>query len=143
MLSIFPAKAIPTAEEIPWPKEPVDISIPGKHFILGWPCNLDPNFLKVLNSSTGKNPFLANALYKTGAAWPFDNTNLSLSGFFGLLESMFISLKKSVVTISAADKDPPGCPDADSVNIETISFLISLDIDFNSSTLLTIWKPPL
>ena len=56
---------------------------------------------------------------------------------------MSISLKKSVVTISAADKDPPGCPDADSVNIETISFLINLDIDFNSSTLLTICKPPL
>ena len=36
--------------------------------------------LNVSKSSTGKYPLLANAAYKPGAVWPFDNTKRSLSG---------------------------------------------------------------
>ena len=57
-------------------------------------------------------------------------TNLSLPSIFGLLGSIFISEKYKAVSISVADKEPPGCPDFASAIIETIDLLISLAFSF-------------
>jgi hypothetical protein len=92
-LSSFAAIAIPLAADNPWPKDPVDISTPGTCLILGWPCNLLPNFLRVVSSSLPMKPASARVAYRAGAAWPFDITNLSLSGHVGFFESILISLK--------------------------------------------------
>src|SRR4029453_16405915 len=45
-----------------------------------------------------------------GAACPFDNTNRSLSGFFGSFGSKRSSAKNTVATISAAEQQLVGCP---------------------------------
>ena len=68
-------------------------------------------FLKFLNSSSFKKPFIANVAYNAGAQWPLDNTNLSLFSSFGFNVFMFISLKYNTASISAIDNEPPGCPD--------------------------------
>ena len=44
------------------------------------------------------------------------STKRSLSAFFGSFGSIFISSKYRYVKISAADKEPPGCPDLAAVN---------------------------
>ncbi|GAA0753728.1 hypothetical protein GCM10008907_11750 [Clostridium sartagoforme] len=44
--------------------------------------------------------------------------------------------------MSAADNEPPGCPERDSVNIETISPRTVFATDFNSSTFFIIFYPP-
>ena len=59
----------------------------------------------------GKYPFSARAAYCTGAACPLDSMNLSRPFISGFLGSIFISLKYRAVTMSAADREPPGCPD--------------------------------
>ena len=46
-----------------------------------------------------------------GQTWPFESTNLSRSGQFGSFGSMFSSEKYSAATMSAAESEPPGCPD--------------------------------
>ena len=45
-----------------------------------------------------------------GAAWPFESTKRSLSGFCGSRGSYRISAKKSAATISAAEQQVLGCP---------------------------------
>jgi hypothetical protein len=48
--------------------------------------------------------------YKTGAQWPFDITNLSLSGCRGSSLLILISLKYKYAIISVIDNEPPGWP---------------------------------
>jgi hypothetical protein len=54
--------AIPQAIDNPCPKEPVATSIPGQ-IGTGCPCSLEPNNLKVNNSSLGKYPNCAKTEY--------------------------------------------------------------------------------
>ncbi len=68
----------------PWPNDPVDISTPGIFPRTGCPCSLEPSFLRVRRSPTGKYPDSARAAYNTGATWPLESTNLSLSSHSGL-----------------------------------------------------------
>ena len=49
-------RAMPTAREMPWPREPVEASTPGIFFMSGWPWSIPWSWRKVLNSSLLKNP---------------------------------------------------------------------------------------
>ena len=77
----------------------------------GCPCKLLSMFLNVFSSSLSIYPFSASTAYRAADAWPFDKTNLSLSGESGIFASIFISLKYNTVKISAIENAPPICPD--------------------------------
>src|ERR1700730_2078705 len=57
-----------------------------------------------------KAPASAQAAYRMGAAWPFDSTKRSLSGFFGSFGSKRISAKKSAAVSSDIDMPLVGWP---------------------------------
>ena len=52
---------MPAACDKPEPSGPELVSNPGNINLCGCPCNLDPNFRKVFNSSAGKYPARAIA----------------------------------------------------------------------------------
>ena len=49
-------RAMPTAMEAPWPREPVEASTPGIFFMSGWPWSIPWTCRKVVNSSLPKKP---------------------------------------------------------------------------------------
>ena len=48
--------AEPAAAEIPWPREPVDISTPLTWCISAWPDRLPSTLRNIFSSSSGKKP---------------------------------------------------------------------------------------
>src|SRR2546426_1140101 len=71
-------------QDMPIPSEPPGISPPGPLWS-GWPCRRLLIFRRVLSSLVGRCPASARVEYKTGAACPFERTNLSRWGQSGRL----------------------------------------------------------
>ena len=82
--------AMPTAQARPWPREPVEMSMPGHLFMLGWPWRGEPSLRRVSRTSMGKKPFMASAAYCAGQTWPFERTKRSRSAQRGFFGSTFI-----------------------------------------------------
>ena len=93
--------------------------MPGHFSMLGWPWSLEPSWRSVCRSSSGKKPSLPSAAYWMGQTWPFESTKRSRSGHLGSFGSTCISEKYSAATMSAAESEPPGCPDCASYIIVT------------------------
>ena len=65
-----------------------------------------------------------------------DNTKRSLFSSFGFLGSTFNSTKYKYVNTSAADKDPPGCPDLAACVDLMIPLRTSFAVFFNSAVVI-------
>ena len=104
--------------------------------MLGCPCKRELIALKVVNSSSGRNPFSASTAYKAGLACPLLNTKRSRSNVFKFSSLISISSKYNSVKMSVAPKLPPGCP----LWALYTSFTIFLRIFFacNASSLFSI-----
>ena len=122
---------MPQPADNPWPKKPAIYSIPGI-MRSGWPCKSPLIFLNFLYSSFEKNPFWHKIAYNPGLPCPLDKMKRSLSAQFGFDASIFNSWLKSTESISAAENDPPRCPEPASFNMSKTSFLIKLVDRFKS-----------
>ena len=63
---ILAAMAMPQAAEIPWPRLPELISMPGVPFMSGWPCSMAPTWRRLRSSFLSKKPFSASTEYSAG-----------------------------------------------------------------------------
>src|SRR5580704_2591367 len=102
-------RALPIAAQMPWPSDPVATSTKGKRGV-GCPSRSDPIVRSFSSSLRSNAPASAQPAYRSGAAWPFESTNRSLSSWWGSFGSKRISAKNSAATTSAAEQQLVGCP---------------------------------
>ena len=104
------AQAMPAAAQSPCPSEPVATRTQGTRGV-GCPSSGLSNRRSVARSWSIA-PASFRTAHRMGAAWPLESTNTSASFPVGSRGSKRISWKKSVETMSAADMQLVGWPEA-------------------------------